>query len=204
MALIQDEEYRNDLACRVEHACDEGKFFVKVGCNLTGIIQGTVDPLGLMFESSLARDYYQDISVKVNYNMPISRYLDTLAHKNPGMKIIEIGAGTGGMTSHVMKVLISHGEDEVGAPRYAQYDYTDISRSFFQAAQGTFAEQHKRLKFSVLDIKNDPTCQGFQQGTYDLVITTGVSRFLMSIPSQWLTGSSLLGASRNTKLGRNH
>ena len=29
----------------------------------------------------------------------MNSYVDLLAHKNPGMKIVELGAGTGGMTS---------------------------------------------------------------------------------------------------------
>ena len=173
--MLRDDVYKDRLASRIEQACKEGKFFVEVGRNLIGVIQGAVDPLELMFEGSLARDYYQDIAAKVPYNIPISRYLDALAHINPGMRILEVGAGTGTMTSHVMKVLKSHGDEELGTPRYAEYDFTDISPSFFPAAQDTLADQHKRLNFRILDIETDPVDQLFEAETYDLVIAASVS-----------------------------
>ena len=176
--MLQDDAYKDRLASRIEQACKEGKFYVEVGRNLIGIIQGAVDPLELMFEGSLARDYYQDIAAKVSYNIPMSRYLDALAHSNPGMRILEIGAGTGTVTSHVMKVLNNHGEEELGTPRYAEYDFTDISPSFFAAAQDTFTDQHKRLKFKILDIENDPMDQGFEAEAYDLIIAASVSHLV--------------------------
>lgn len=98
-----------------------------------------------------------------------------LAHKNSSMKILEVGAGTGGMTVQVMKTLAIHSENELGIPRYRQYDYTDISRSFFGPAQDKFRDHGKRLNFKTLNIENDPELQGFECGTYDLVIAASVS-----------------------------
>ena len=174
-SLLKDELFKNSLASRLEKESKQAKFFIEVGRNLGAIIHGTVDPLGLMFGATLARDYYHEVSNNVTYNMRTSRYLDALAHKNPGMSILEVGAGTGGMTSHVIKALTSHGDNEIGTPRYAQYDYTDISPSFFQVAQETFVDQNDRMRFKVLDIENDATRQGFREASYDLVIAASVS-----------------------------
>jgi ubiquinone/menaquinone biosynthesis C-methylase UbiE len=110
-----------------------------------------------------------------------ARYLDALAHKNPGLKILEVGAGTGGMTVQIMKILAVHGENELGNPRYGQYDYTDISRSFFGPAQDQFVNHGKRLNFKALNIEKDPELQGFECGTYDIVVASSVSFLVFSM-----------------------
>jgi hypothetical protein len=74
-----------------------------------------------------------------------------------------------------MKILAVHGEDERGVPRYGQYDYTDISRSFFGPAQDLFADHGKRVNFKSLNIEEDPELQGFECGTYDVVVAASVS-----------------------------
>lgn len=104
-----------------------------------------------------------------------ARYIDALAHKDPALKILEVGAGTGAMTVQIMKILAVHGENELGIPRYGQYDYTDISRSFFGPAQDLFVDHGKRLDFKALNIEKDPELQGFECGTYDIVLAASVS-----------------------------
>jgi len=118
-----------------------------------------------------------------------ARYLDALVHKNPGLKILEVGAGTGGMTVQMMKILAVHGENELGIPRYGQYDYTDISRSFFGPAQNLFVDHGKRMNFKVLNIEKDPELQGFECGTYDIVVAASVSFLMFSGYSFGIHGS---------------
>ena len=112
--LWKDELFRDSLASRLDRESKHAKFFIEVSHNLSGIIHGTVDPLGLMFGATLARDYYQEVFNSVAYNMRTSRYFDAFAHKNPGMSILEVGARTGGMTSHIIKASTSHRDNEIG------------------------------------------------------------------------------------------
>ena len=84
----------------------------EVGKNLVGIIEGRVDQLGVQFQADLAKCYYKDIANSVTFAEPSTRYLDALAHKNPGMNILEVGAGTAGMTTHIIKTLTRHGVDK--------------------------------------------------------------------------------------------
>lgn len=83
------------------------------------------------------------------------------------------------MTIQIMKILTAYGKNEHGIPRYKQYDITDISRSFFGPAQDLFVDHGKRLNFKTLNIEIDPGTQGFECGTYDIVIAASV-RFTMS------------------------
>ena len=173
--LLHDKDYQVELSHRVEETCVQGKFYVEIGKNLSGIFEGKVDPLAILFQGDLAKEYYREIANSVTFKQPLASYLDALVHQNPGMKILEVGAGTGGMTSFVIDVLMHHGVNEAGTPRYSRYDYTDLSRSFFHSAQESFRDQGQRMKFNALNIADDPVTQGFDEGTYDLVVAASVN-----------------------------
>jgi NADPH:quinone reductase-like Zn-dependent oxidoreductase/acyl transferase domain-containing protein len=89
----------------------------------------------------------------------LQKYLDDLAHKNPGMKILEVGAGTGRATSDMLSTL---GE------RYVEYGFTDASPTSIEKAREIFS--YDRLHFQVLEVETDPATQGFEAGTYDIVL----------------------------------
>ena len=90
------------------------------------------------------------------------------------MRFLEVGAGTGGMTVQMLKTLGGgRGNDVPSMPRYSLYNFTDISRSFFGQAQETFGK-YKRLDFNALNIEEDPEKQGFECGTYDIIVAAAV------------------------------
>jgi hypothetical protein len=82
------------------------------------------------------------------------------------MKILEVGTSTGGMTQQVLTALQT-GEIP-GWARYAHYDYTDISGSYFEKVEKTLGDGSRKIKFKLLNIEDDPVKQGFEAGTYDL------------------------------------
>jgi hypothetical protein len=55
-----------------------------------------------------------------------------------------------------------------------QNSYTDISSGFFVAAKERFKDHHN-IEFSMLDISKDPLEQGFEEGSYDLILAANVS-----------------------------
>jgi NADPH:quinone reductase-like Zn-dependent oxidoreductase len=85
------------------------------------------------------------------------------------MRILEVGAGTGGTTETIFRSII----DVQGAPTYSVYTFTDISAGFFPAAKERFAHS-SNMEFKVLDVSQDPLEQGFEEGQYDLVIAANV------------------------------
>lgn len=86
------------------------------------------------------------------------------------MKILEVGAGTGAMTDFCIRALSMDTSTDASLRRYGQWDFTDISSSFFPGAQEMFAAEGQRMRFKVLDIEKDPEIQGFECGTYDMVV----------------------------------
>ena len=89
-----------------------------------------------------------------------------LAGLPPGrrLRILEVGAGTGGTTSSVLPRLPRERTD---------YVFTDVSAGFFGAAEERFGS-YPFVSYRVLDIERDPREQGFAAGAYDLVVASNV------------------------------
>ena len=105
----------------------------------------------------------------------MAKYIDALGHKDPAMKFIELGAGSGAMTDFCMKTLTTDASGQIKPSCYKQWDFTDLSSSFFPQAQDLFAAQGEKMRFMTLDIEQDPETQGFECGTYDVVVAFLVS-----------------------------
>ncbi|KAI0843956.1 hypothetical protein F5Y00DRAFT_256398 [Daldinia vernicosa] len=105
----------------------------------------------------------------------LSRILDSLAHANPHLRILELGAGTGGATRVAMKALT--GPNSI--KRYREYVFTDISPGFLAAAQASMVEFHD-ISYSVLDIEADPAVQGYLP-VYDVVLASQILHATASI-----------------------
>ena len=146
----------------------EGALHVAVGQNIKRIFDGEVDSLDLLFSTSLVQNFYHSPSFGVSYRK-IAAYIDLLAHKNPNLRILEIGAGTGAATGLILRSLFSDDLTD-GIPRFSQYTYTDISPAFFQDAKERFQSCSNRMSFSTLDIEKDPLDQGFEAEQYDVII----------------------------------
>lgn len=184
--LLDDKAYRDVVLTGLKESGPDGKLYVTVGESLMPILRGEIDPLELLFNGPLVRDFYSSAAFVANYNK-IAAYVDLLAHKNPDLKVLEIGAGTGGATAYIIQKLSMHGDDEKGVPRFSEYIYTDISPGFFVEAQKRFSEHVDRIVYRTLDIEKDPLQQGFEVGAYDVVVAAGVSMTLPSLKSTLLS-----------------
>ncbi|PLB48691.1 hypothetical protein P170DRAFT_358230 [Aspergillus steynii IBT 23096] len=173
---MTDDVFFNDLLARVESQDVRGSFFAVIARNLDDILKGKSDALHLMFHSSLVKDYYRAHNKMNNGLLKSLVFLDLYAHKNPRMRVLEIGAGTGGMTKYVLDTLTQDGSGISGAgnPRFSHYTYTDISAGFFPAAESLFDSLKDRVTFQVLDIEKNPVAQGFELGVYDMIIAENV------------------------------
>ncbi|MGW4325246.1 SDR family NAD(P)-dependent oxidoreductase [Nocardia sp. NPDC004573] len=89
------------------------------------------------------------------------------------LRVIEIGAGTGGSTHAVLDALTERGIA-------FDYLYTDVSHSFVAHGRRTFGNR-ENLRFAVLDIEADPVAQGFPAHEADLVLCANVLHATRSI-----------------------
>ncbi|KAK1621893.1 polyketide synthase [Colletotrichum phormii] len=128
------------------------------------IFNGETNPLHVLLEDGVLTQFYNVVDV-----LDYSQLIRAVAHTNPRMRILEVGAGTGGTTAKVLQALRSPYEERL----YGSYTYTDISSGFMPAAKERFAGA-PNMQYAVLDISQDPVQQGFELGNYDLIIGTNV------------------------------
>jgi acyl transferase domain-containing protein len=201
-------KFEEELA---SHGTPEGKLVVAVGRALPQILSGEIDPLQILFNDKLTENVYRfGTGAEIVYAQ-MCGYIDALAHKNPSMKILEVGAGTGGATVTTLQTLTKHGEGEIGA-RFERYDYSDISPSFFEQAREQFKDSDNRMDFMVLDIEKDPIEQGAKAEEYDLILAANVLHATRNIQATLTNvrkllkpgGKLLLYELTNTNLLRAH
>ncbi|ORY58512.1 fatty acid synthase S-acetyltransferase [Pseudomassariella vexata] len=150
------------------------KLFTAVVRHLHPILTGVIDPLEVIFDSNLASIFYVDMFDSI-CDLRLHKFLELASHENPALRILEVGAGTGGMTSHVLTSL-QNLEKQGGGLRFKEYTYTDISLTFFEEAGDKWEKLGlgERIRFKTLDLERSPIDQGFEEGGYDLVIAGSV------------------------------
>lgn len=158
------ENFIRDFAKRSPTAA----LMVETGRSLVSIFHGKQDGLDLLFNGGLAESFYHNDGFQVSYRQ-IASYLDLLAHKQPGLRILEIGAGTGAATLPIIETL-SFKDTRTGTSRFSNYTYTDISPGFFEKAREKFHYCRGRMTFKVLDIEKEPEEQSFQTDSFDVVL----------------------------------
>lgn len=173
-ALTSDLNFEDEarVVAAAENATSfgfEGKMAARVGRKLADILLGKCDSLTLMREGDLLDSLYANGISSSSYQQ-MAEYVRLLAFKKPHMRILEIGAGTGGATMPLLEALRGQ-NGEIWLDRYA---YTDISGGFFDHAKTKFAEWLGYIDFGVLDIEKDPSTQGYETGSYDVVLAVNV------------------------------
>ena len=123
--------------------------------------------------------------------------VDLLAHKDPHLRVLEIGAGTGGATLPILSAL--GGMDSGTPPRFLSYDVTDITTGFFEKLQEKTAIWGELISYKKLDIEQDIEHQGFETEHYDLVVaanvlhaTTNMSRTMANVRTLLKPGGTLI------------
>ncbi|PWY71104.1 putative polyketide synthase [Aspergillus sclerotioniger CBS 115572] len=136
----------------------------QIHANCQGIISDEVSALDLLLDDNRLGRYYAYGQRYANWDV----FLTLLRHSKPGLRILEIGGGTGAATAAALQSLCVS-----WIPMYARYVFTDIAPSFLAAARSKF-ERYRKLEYKVLDICRDPLEQGFAANEFDLVIASNV------------------------------
>lgn len=144
------------------------------------LFSGNANPLDLFLQDNTLHHLYDWMNSLWSYRC----LLQLLSHKRGRkLKILEIGAGTGGLTARVLRDLKEEDADETDSKSassetatFGKYVFTDVSAGFFPAAKKRFATMvpPQLMEYRVLDISRPPQEQGFGTGEYDLIIASNV------------------------------
>lgn len=173
----------------VEETSHRGKLYGLVSKKLPALLSGELDPLSLLFQDDLVSQFYQEMNNEISFHA-LSQYLSLLTHQNPSINMLEIGAGTGATTRIILDKLHPPGNQDNNA-HFKSYDFTDISPSFFEKARAEFGHL-QAMNFKVLDIEQPPDEQGFELGTYDVVVAANVLHATKSLDETLRRVRSLL------------
>ncbi|MEV0639902.1 SDR family NAD(P)-dependent oxidoreductase [Streptomyces sp. NPDC050619] len=138
-----------------------------VGRSLPSVLTGEVEGLEVLFGESgpiAAQVYNHDPGLTYLSDTAVAYIRAVLADwpADRPLRILEIGAGTGGFTARILPHL---------PPERTHYVYTDVSSAFFPKAEARFAA-FNFLEYRALDLGVDPLDQGFVAGSFDLVIAS--------------------------------
>ncbi len=142
----------------------------RIGLQFAAAMQGRQDPLELLFPGGSlaeAEKLYRDAPFTRNFNQLMGKAVRELVdcwREDRPLRILEIGAGTGGTTGDVLSQL---------SGAQVEYTFTDISPLFLNKARQKFSE-YNFIEYRALDIEQDPTAQGFEPNRYDLILATNV------------------------------
>ena len=137
---------------------------------LGAILRGEKDAIQVLFSgigAELLDQFYGDGLFTSPWLAAIAAALSTAARRLPegrGLRILEIGAGTGGLASQVLPLL------ERGVHSYI---FSDVSAAFFPGA-GQKLAAFPEVEFKIFDLEKPGTEQELEAGSFDFIIGTNV------------------------------
>ncbi|KAL9595199.1 MAG: hypothetical protein Q9219_006593 [cf. Caloplaca sp. 3 TL-2023] len=173
------EKYLTEMA----DSDDCGHLLSAIGQNISPIVREEVDPLSIMLGEDKLRKFYRSYHLLNHACEAGGAVVSFLMDQKPNMRILEIGAGTGASTGSILRTL---------GTSFESYDFTDISPGFFADAKEELKEWGPKISYRRLDIEEDPMAQGFEAGSYDLVIAANVLHATKNISKTLKNVRSLL------------
>jgi acyl transferase domain-containing protein/enoyl-CoA hydratase/carnithine racemase/acyl carrier protein/SAM-dependent methyltransferase len=120
----------------------------------------------------LVEGIYRDNAVGDYFNQVLGETLSAWmghkldADKRQKVRILEIGAGTGGTTTRLLPMLQRFPIEE--------YCYTDVSKAFLMYAEEQYQPRFSALTTSIFDVSKPLALQSITPNHYDVVIATNV------------------------------
>ena len=102
--MMKDNAYCEEVMKDCAESSPEGELYVTFGKKLPDIFRGDLNLSDLLITRQLAQRFHYGPAFAITYGK-IATYVDFLAHKNPALKILEIGAGTGAATEPILRSL---------------------------------------------------------------------------------------------------
>lgn len=137
---------------------------------LIEIVTGRENPVNTLFPGGsfrIAKFLYSDWALIRYFKNIMGSLFRAIVNRHAGkgpLRVLEIGAGTGGMTEAILPLVPSH---------ESVYWFTDLSGLFLAQAEERFKE-YPFMKYGILDIEKNPQDQGFGSNCFDVIVAVNV------------------------------
>ena len=118
-----------------------------------------------IYKGSPVADYFNQVLGETLVEC-IKSHLKTDSSRK--IRILEIGAGTGGTTAKILPMLQEFSDN------IEEYCYTDLSKVFLMHAEKHYQPQLSTLTTKIFDVSNPLAAQSIEKQHYDFVIATNV------------------------------
>jgi len=156
----------------------------RCGPELHNLLRGTGQhtAIDLLFHDTVINSLYSDVKQFRNFSVATQVALSEFARLHPGpLRVLEIGAGTGGTTGLLLPVL---------DPRCTTYHFTDVSSTLVSQARDAIGPRYPFVTFETLDIEQAPPQS--MHGTYDVVVAANVLHATRNLHTTMTNVSALL------------
>lgn len=118
-----------------------------------------------IYKNNETADYFNEVLADT-----LTAFIDERLKEDPNaeIRILEIGAGTGGTSATVFKRLKEYKH------HVKEYCYTDLSKAFFMHAEKEYGPDNPYLTYKRFNVEEPPALQGVEAGAYDAVIAANV------------------------------
>ena len=170
LATDDPEEVARATAERHPVCATELALIARCGPYLADVLRGRRDPLQLLFPGGsfeATEPLYERTPYARAFNAALREAVAGIVETLPPgrtLRVLEIGAGTGGSTSALLPVL---------PPDRTRYVFTDLSRLFLDRAAAKFAG-YPFVEYALLDAEKPFAAQGIPEHGFDLVLASNV------------------------------
>ncbi|KAK4184956.1 hypothetical protein QBC35DRAFT_465997 [Podospora australis] len=180
---ISAETLHARMLSRFPQHASETKLLHATGSKLAACLQGTSDPVGLIFGDADTRavleDVYANAPMFKTGTLVLCEYLSSLmtrlssqSRRRP-IRILELGAGTGGTTKSLLQVLASS-LPKIDSGSKIEYTFSDISPSLVAAARRKLSSLYSpsavQMAFATIDIEKETRPDLL--GKFDMILST--------------------------------
>ncbi|KAM5469274.1 Type I Iterative PKS [Microsporum audouinii] len=182
---IQSDRVR--LAERAAKTGMRGQLLCRVGPCLADILRGQTVALDIMNDGNLLEKWSRSSNHNTDNIAYEAALLRQIVHKRPQARVLELGSRVDGLTRIFLEAL---------SPLGSLYHFTNASDKDFKYAERELGPWSHILRLDALDIAQEPSTQGFEPGSYDVVIMSGMAppstQALRNIQSLIKPGGKLL------------
>ncbi|KAH9895432.1 putative polyketide synthase [Xylariomycetidae sp. FL2044] len=188
---LNSAEIGQDYLTALSSQSVDGDLLCRLGPILTPLLRGELNPN----INKLLHGYNANAIRRSPVLQKLSALLRKVVHKNPGARILQIGAGTGPYA--IRRILGTLGTPET--PLFGSWHVTELSSESLEDTRAHLADWADVLEFDQLDIEQSPEKQKFGLGSYDVIVaphalgtTSDVTNAAANLHSLLKPGGTLL------------